>query len=100
GEAITRYTISPEDVSLARSAADAIPGGDPAENARIAERIFAGEAGPARDLAVMNAGAAIYAGGRARSLAEGVRAAEEAIDTGAAAACVERFIAATRGLAP
>ncbi len=45
-------------------------------------RIFAGEPGAARDLAVLNAGAAIYAGGGADSLEQGVRAAEEAIDGG------------------
>ena len=51
----------------------------------ITRAILAGEAGPARDLAVLNAGAAIYAGGRADSIADGVRVAQEAIDSGAAA---------------
>jgi anthranilate phosphoribosyltransferase len=49
---------------------------------------------------VLNAGAAIYAGGEANSLEHGVRAAEEAIDSGAAAAVVERFVARTKELAP
>ena len=44
----------------------AVPGGDPQQNADTARRIFAGERGAARDLAVLNAGAAIYAGGRRR----------------------------------
>jgi anthranilate phosphoribosyltransferase len=101
GEEIRRYRVSPEEVGLGRTVApEAIPGGDPAENAEIARRIFAGEPGPARDLAVLNAGAAIYAGGGAESLAEGVRAAERAIDGGAAAAALERFVARTRELAP
>ena len=52
--------------------ADAVPGGDPSENADTARRIFAGEPGVARDLAVLNAGAAIYAGGGAESLKDGV----------------------------
>jgi len=100
GEEVARYAVAPEDVALSRAAPEEIPGGDPAENARIARRIFAGERGAARDLAVLNAGAAIYAGGGASSLAEGVRAAQETIDSGAAAACLERFVEATRKLAP
>jgi anthranilate phosphoribosyltransferase len=97
---ITSYDIAPEDVSLARAPAEAIPGGDPAQNAEIARLILAGEPGAARDLAVLNGGAAIYAGGGAASLADGVRSAERAIDSGAAAAALERFVAATQRLAP
>jgi anthranilate phosphoribosyltransferase len=93
------YTVSPEDVGLRRAPAEAIPGGDPAQNAAITRAILAGEPGPPRDLAVLNAGAAIYAGGAAQTLAHGVRVAAEAIDTGAAAAALERFVAATHRLA-
>jgi anthranilate phosphoribosyltransferase len=100
GEEIQRYTVAPADVSLEPCDAAAIPGGDPAENAEIARRILAGEPGPARDLAVLNAGAAIYAGGGAGSLGDGVRAAEGAIDSGAAADALERFVARTHELAP
>ncbi len=60
---------------------------------------MSGEHGPARDVAVLNAGAAIYAGGGAPSLAEGVAAAQAAIDCGAAQAAVKRFVAATHRLA-
>ena len=98
GEEVSRYTVTPEEVSLKRSPADAIPGGDPTENADTARRILAGERGPARDLAVLNAGAAIYAGGGAESLGDGVGAAEEAIDRGAAAEALERFVARTQEL--
>ena len=94
------YTITPEDVSLARTPAEAIPGGTPRENAETTRWILAGGRGPARDLAVLNAGAAIYAGGCADSLADGVRAAEQTIDSGAAAEALERFVARTRELAP
>ena len=55
--------------------------------------------GAAREIAVLNAAAAIYVADRASSLEQGARAAEEAIDTGAAAALLERFIARTRELA-
>jgi anthranilate phosphoribosyltransferase len=96
---VRSYTVAPEDMSLARAPAEAVPGGDPSENADTARRIFAGEPGAARDLAVLNAGAAIYAGGGVETLAEGVEAAQEAIDGGAAAAALERFVARTRELA-
>jgi anthranilate phosphoribosyltransferase len=99
GQDISRYTTTPEEVGLERATAEVIPGGDPAQNADTARRIFAGESGPARDLAVLNAGAAIYAGGRADTLAGGVAAAQHAIDTGAAATTCERFVARTLELA-
>ncbi|HEY2161921.1 MAG TPA: anthranilate phosphoribosyltransferase [Solirubrobacteraceae bacterium] len=98
GETVRRYDVDPREVGLDPAPADAVPGGDPAQNAATARRIFAGEAGPARDLAVLNAGAAIYAGGGAETLEQGVRAAEAAIDEGAAAALLERFVERTREL--
>jgi anthranilate phosphoribosyltransferase len=100
GDELRSFSVSPEEVGLERAAPEAVSGGDPGENAGTARRIFAGEAGPPRDLAVLNAGAAIYAGGGADSLEAGVRAAEDAIDRGAAAELLERFVARTRELAP
>lgn len=99
GAAIQRWTVAPEDVGLARAAPEALAGGTPEQNAAIARRIFAGEPGAPRDLAVLNAGAAIYAAGRAGTLAEGVRAAEGAIDSGAAAGRLEAVAARTQALA-
>jgi anthranilate phosphoribosyltransferase len=100
GDEVVRYSITPEEVSLARSSPEEVPGGDPAQNAGTARRIFNGEKGASRDLAVLNAGAAIYAGDGADTLAEGVHKAEQAIDSGAVAETVERFLARTRELAP
>ncbi len=97
---LSSYTLTPEEVSLRRSPTEAIPGGDPAANADTVRRIFSGESGAARDLAVLNAGAAIYVGGGAETLQEGVRLAEQAVDSGAAAAILERFVARTRDLGP
>ena len=103
-DAITNYHVTPEEVGLERAPASAVPGGDPAENAEITRRILAGAgagADPgstdraARDLALLNAGAAIYAGGGADSLAGGVAVATAAIDDGAAADATRRFIDAT-----
>jgi anthranilate phosphoribosyltransferase len=97
---LRRSTVEPEDVGLARAPADAVGGGTPDANARVTRRILAGDAGPERDIAVLNAGAAIYAAGRAEDIGAGVRAAQEAIDSGAAADLLERFVARTRELAP
>jgi anthranilate phosphoribosyltransferase len=98
GAGIAEYDVAPDDVGLALSRPETIPGGDPGQNAETARRIFAGEPGPARDLAVLNGGAAIYAGGAAETLADGVAAAQRAVDSGAAAAALERFVAATHRL--
>jgi anthranilate phosphoribosyltransferase len=99
-DSITSYSITPQEVGLEPAPPEAIPGGNPEQNADTARRILAGERGPARELAVLNGGAAIYAGGGADSLAGGVRAAERAIDSGAAASTLERFVNATLALAP
>ncbi len=96
---VRRYTVAPEEVGLQPAPAEDVPGGDPQQNAETTRRIFAGAGGAARELAVLNAGAAIYAGGGAESLEDGVRIAERAIDTGAAEAALERFVNRTRELA-
>ena len=95
-----RYSVSPEDFGLDRAALDDVKGGTPESNGETARRILAGERGAPRDIAVLNAGAAIYAGGAADTLADGVRAAEAAIDTGAAGQALDRFVARTHELAP
>jgi anthranilate phosphoribosyltransferase len=95
-----RYSVSPEDFGLDRAPLDDVKGGTPASNAETARRILAGERGAIRDIAVLNAGAAIYAGGAADTLAAGVRAAEAAIDTGAAGEALDRFVDRTHELAP
>jgi anthranilate phosphoribosyltransferase len=100
GGEVRSYTVAPADVGLADAPPGDIPGGDPAENAATTRAILAGERGACRDLAVLNAGAAILAGGGADTLEAGVRAAERAIDEGAAADALERFVKRTNELAP
>jgi anthranilate phosphoribosyltransferase len=97
---LRRYAVAPEDVGLTRAPADEVPGGDPEQNARTTQAIFAGERGAARDLAALNAGAAIFAGGRADTLSDGVQAALRSIDDGGAAGALERFVRRTQELAP
>jgi anthranilate phosphoribosyltransferase len=99
GDETRRYTIEPKDVGLEVASAEAIPGGDPRQNAETTRRIFAGARGAPRELAVLNAGAAIYAAGGADSLEDGVRRAERSVDTGAAEAALERFVNRTQELA-
>jgi anthranilate phosphoribosyltransferase len=100
GSELRQYDLAPEDVGLKRAPADEVPGGDPAQNAQTARAILAGDRGAPRDLAALNAGAAIYAGGGADTLEAGVRAAERAIDDGAAANALSRFVTRTHELAP
>jgi anthranilate phosphoribosyltransferase len=94
------YEVSPEDVGLPRARPQDLAGGTPEDNADTTRRIFGGEAGPQRDLAVFNAGAAIYVAGKVETLEAGVRAAEAAIDDGRAAAALDRLVSMTRELAP
>src|SRR4051812_38536956 len=100
GTEIRSSEVAPEDVGLPRSTYDAVVGGPPEHNAAVTRRIFAGEDGPARDLAVLNAGAAIYVAGRAETLEAGVRQAEQALDSGRAAEALDTLVALTQSLAP
>ena len=100
GPDLKTYTVRPEDCGLSMAAdPDLVAGGSPQDNAATARAIFAGEAGPRRDLAVLNAGAAIYAAGRAADIGEGVEAARAAIDDGAATRALDALIERTQQLA-
>jgi len=96
GDRITNYTLAPEQFGLARAVPADLLGGDPEENARIVRNVLAGKKGAARDIVLMNAGAAIYVGGRAGTLAEGIRLAADSIDSGRAAGKLDALVAATR----
>ncbi len=105
GEQLDRYTLTPAEVGVRALDAGSgdggvLVGGSPEENARVTEAIFAGEHGPAAELAAINAGAAIYAAGGADSIAEGVVAAREAIADGRATGALARFVAASARHAP
>ncbi len=78
------YRLRPEDAGLARAPIDAVRGGDAHENAAIIVDIFKGARGPCRDLVLLNAGAAMMAGGRAATLREGAVIAADVIDSGRA----------------
>jgi len=80
------YSITPEDFGLTRALPDAIQGGSSQENARLLVEVLEGNAGPARDIVVLNAAAAIAAGDKAKTLQEAMPLAAESIDSGAALA--------------
>jgi anthranilate phosphoribosyltransferase len=100
GGSLERYEVAPEDVGLERAAPEALAGGTPERNAEVTRSVFAGDASAERDLALFNAGAAIYAGGGSDDLTGGVEAARRAVDSGAAATTLERFVVRTQELAP
>ena len=85
------WFAEPEELGLAEASLEAIAGGEPADNAAVVRSVLAGEPGPARDISLLNAGAAIYAGRGADDLAGGVEAAREAVDSGAASRVLERL---------
>jgi anthranilate phosphoribosyltransferase len=99
GDAMERYVVAPQDVGIELSAPDAVAGGTPDANAATTRAILAGEPGPARGLALLNAGAAIYAAGLTDTLREGVEAAREAVDSGAAARTTDAYLELSRRLA-
>ena len=86
------YTIAPEDFGLTVCKKEDLVGGTPEENAAITLSILKGEKGPRRNAVLLNAGAALYIGGKAESLADGVALAGKLIDDGAALATLEAFI--------
>lgn len=86
------YVITPEEFGLKRYAKEELVGGTPAENAKITRKVLAGEQGAARDAVVLNAAAGLFVAGKAKDLAEGVKLAQELIDTRKAAAQLEKFI--------
>lgn len=91
----SEWFVEPGQFGLAPAELESVAGGEPAENAAATRAVLAGEPGPKRDLALLNAAAAIYVGGLVPDLERGVAKAAEAVDSGAAAAVLEHLIAAT-----
>lgn len=87
------YEITPEQFGFERCVKDDLKGGTPVENAEITRKILSGEiTGHKRNAVLLNAGAAIYIGGKADSMADGVKLAGEIIDSGKALATLEKLI--------
>jgi anthranilate phosphoribosyltransferase len=84
------FTICPEEAGLSRAPLEALRGGDPDQNARLARAILEGEGGPRRDVVLLNAAAALCLVGRAEHLRSGVALAAAAIDDGRALRVLEQ----------
>jgi anthranilate phosphoribosyltransferase len=95
--AVRTYVVDPEELGLARSDAKDLLGGDAATNAGLARRVLGGHQGPHRDIVVLNAAAGLVAAGQADDLVAGITQAGAAIDSGQAAACLERLVDVSRG---
>ena len=92
---VKTYEIVPEDFGLKRWDLNLILGGDAKLNAEIIRKILDGESGPHRDVTLLNSGAAIYVSGLASSIYEGIKMAEEAIDSGRAKQKLEDLVKLT-----
>ena len=93
GQVTLPRSVAPEDAGLPRHPLSAIRGGDPAHNAAALRRLLRGETGAYRDAVLLNAAAALVVAGRTRGLVEGVEIAADALDSGAADALLDRWIA-------
>jgi anthranilate phosphoribosyltransferase len=92
---IRGFEVKPEDVGLARADPSALKGGDAARNAAALRAVLEGARDAYRDIAVFNAAGALVVAGAARDLADGVRIAEHAIDSGAARETLHRLVTAS-----
>jgi len=90
--AVNTFYLHPSDVGLPKAPVGALQGGDAHENARIIERVLNGERGPARDVVLLNAGAALFVAGAAASVGEGLVKASRAIDRGDAKQTLQRMV--------
>lgn len=95
----TPYEVCPGDLGLNPAAVQAVRGSSPADNAASMRRVLGGEPGPARDIVVLNAAAALLAGGKAPNLQEGVECAIEAIDSHKALDKLHGLIAVSNSVA-
>lgn len=86
------FVITPEDFGFTRCKKEDLQGGTPLENARITLSLLQGSKGSKRNAVLMNAGAALYIGGKANSLQEGIQLAGELIDSGKALKTLQQFI--------
>ncbi len=97
GGNIRSFEVSPEDVGLKLVAGEALKGGDAAANAVALQSVLDGRPSPYRNVALLNAAAALVVAGRAKDLKEGLTLGTQSIDSGAAAERLKRLIAVSNG---
>lgn len=96
GGVVSSYFVSPEEFEIRRTARKEIVGGSPEENARMTKEVLQGRKGPRRDIVCLNAAPAMVVGQKAKTLKDGFRLAQQAIDSGAAAEKLDRLVAFTK----
>ncbi len=96
---IDHFRVDPADLGFDPSRSSDLTGGDRAENAAVVRAVLDGQSGPHRDIVVLNAAAGLVVGGRADTLADGIVVASESIDTGSAAATLDRLVTASQAAA-
>ncbi|HEX4781799.1 MAG TPA: anthranilate phosphoribosyltransferase [Usitatibacter sp.] len=97
---ITEYTIEPKQFGLDLAPIEAVQVKDAAESRARVEAVLGGEAGPSRDVVILNAAAALYVSGVAGSLWDGVALARDTLASGAARSKLDQLVKFTRGFAP
>ncbi|MET0118368.1 MAG: anthranilate phosphoribosyltransferase [Sedimenticola sp.] len=93
---VRRFSVQPEDFGMNRTPIDSLKAADAAESLGIIRSVLEDNAGPARDIVCLNAGAAIYTAGLAGTLADGVEKASEAIASGEARSRLDKLIILTQ----
>lgn len=86
------WFVEPGELGLDSSTLEAVAGGEPAENAMVIRSVLAGEPGAPLELALLNAGAAIYVGGAVEDLGSGIGRAREVVESGAAAGILDSLV--------
>ncbi len=95
GGKLTQFELTPEQFGLKRVTKEQLKGGEPAANAARLRALLAGEAGPLRDVVLLNAGAALVVAGKAKDVKAGIDLAATSIDSGKARLALDRLIAIT-----
>jgi anthranilate phosphoribosyltransferase len=96
GGTVTSYTIAPEQFGIPRAPRSAIAGGSPSNNAVIIRGVLDGQKNACRDIVVLNAAFALVAAGVANNPEDGIRLANDSIDSGSALKKLEALVKATR----
>jgi anthranilate phosphoribosyltransferase len=97
---VNTFYLHPSDVGLPKAAPGALRGGSATDNAQIITRVLEGERGPARDVVLLNAGAALFIAGACRSVQEGMDRAGRAIDAMEARHTLSRLCAVSAAEEP
>ena len=97
GGAVQTFYVHPSEYGLPKASLDALRGGDAAANAAIVRQVLDGNVGPARDVVLLNAAAALFIAGRVESVREGITRAADAIDSGRAKQVLQQLMAVSHG---